>query len=84
MESTTVHISESILPHVETIVNKFGFKNKEEFFQEAIRDKVLELQKELFLKGSDTISERLKKKRITEKEILSDFSQRKHQRSNHY
>ncbi len=78
MKTTTLNISEEISPRVDVIVNEFGFKNKEEFFQEAIRDKILELQKKLFFKGSDEIAGRLRKKGIGEKEILDEFSKRKH------
>lgn len=73
MTTTTFDLSEDILPGVESIVTQFGFKNKEEFFQEAIRDKVLELQKKIFLEGTNQISKNLKKKGITEKEMLEEF-----------
>ena len=79
METTTLNISEEISPRIEVIINEFGFKDKEEFFQEAIRDKVLELQKKLFFKGSDEIAGRLRKRKISEREILDEFSERKHQ-----
>lgn len=79
MKTTTLNISEELSPRVEVIITEFGFKDREEFFQEAIRDKVLELQKKLFFKGSDEIAGRLRKKRISEKEVLNEFSERKHQ-----
>lgn len=79
MKTATLDVPEEILPRVDVIVSEFGFRDKEEFFQEAIRDKVLELQKKLFFKGSDEVAEQLRKKRVTEKEILDEFSNRKHQ-----
>lgn len=75
MTTTTIKVSDEIAPKIELIVNEFGFKNKEEFFQKAIRDKVIELNKKIFFRGSEVIANRLKKKRISEKNILSDFDQ---------
>ena len=49
-----------------------------EFFEEAIRDKVLELQKKSFITGSNKIADKLRKKSITEENILKDFGKRKY------
>lgn len=73
MATTTIKVSDEIAPKIEFIVNEFGFKNQEEFFQEAIRDKVIELNKKIFFRGSGVIANRLKKKGISEKDVLSDF-----------
>ncbi len=78
MTTTTIKISSDILPQVKSIVEEFGFSSEEEFFQEAIRDKILELQKQIFLKGSNQVAEKMKKKGVTETEILHEFNKRKH------
>ncbi|MFH1275664.1 MAG: ribbon-helix-helix domain-containing protein [Candidatus Woesearchaeota archaeon] len=74
----TIKISEEILPQVDSIVKEFGFETKEEFIQEAIRDKILEIRKKVFFEGTDKISENLRKQGISEKEILDDFNRFKH------
>lgn len=71
-------MSKELVPKVDAIVREFGFESKEEFFQEAVKDKVLELQKKLFFRGSDKISEELKKKKISETEILTEFNRKVH------
>ena len=78
MATATIEISEDIAPAIEQIVPEFGFTGKEEFFEEAIRDKVLEIQKKAFIMGSNKIADRLRKKSITEKSILNDFEKLKH------
>jgi len=44
-----------------------------EFVQEAIRDKVLELRKLRFFSITDKVAANLKKKNISEREILKHF-----------
>lgn len=78
MATTTVKISDELTPKVDNIIKEFGFKSKEEFFQEAIRDKILELHKRQFFKGSNKVAEQLRKKDITEEEIINEFNRQKH------
>ncbi|MBT4805188.1 hypothetical protein HON71_03375 [Candidatus Woesearchaeota archaeon] len=78
MATTTFNISDELLPSVNSIVKEFNFESKEEFFQEAVRDKVLELKKKLFFQGSNKIAENLNKKKIKEKDILNEFNKRVH------
>lgn len=78
MTTATLEVSEELLPKIQFIVEEFDFKSKEEFFLEAIRDKVLELQKKLFFKGSDKIAERLRERGRTEKDILGEFDKKIH------
>lgn len=77
MTEAIVHLAEEILPQVESIVKEFGFQSREEFVQEAIRDKVLELQKERFFTGTDEIRKQLQKKGIAEKEMIQEFERRR-------
>ena len=78
MATTTFNISDELLPSVNSIVKEFNFESKEEFFQEAVRDKVLELKKKLFFQGSNKSAENLNKKKIKEKDILNEFNKRVH------
>ncbi len=80
MGTATFVLSKELVPKVDAIVREFGFESKEEFFEEAVKDKVLELQKKLFISGSDKISEQLKKKKISEIEILTEFNRKVHSR----
>ncbi len=73
MTQATAQIPSDLTSEVNFIVQEFGFQNKEEFVQEAIRDKVLELRKLRFFSITDTIAAHLKKKRISEQEILQHF-----------
>jgi len=74
----TTSIPSDVASQVEEIIDTFGFKNQEEFVQEAIRDKVLELKKKLFIMGSDKIAAGLQQKGITEKDLFSDFMKKSH------
>lgn len=78
METASIELSEEQMPKVDEIVERFGFETKEEFFQEAIRDKILELQKKLFFEGTNKIAGKLQEQGITEKEIVKDFDKFKH------
>ncbi len=73
MTTATLRIPDDLTLEVNTIVQDFGFQNKEEFVQEAIRDKVLELRKLRFFSITDKIATNLKKKKISEREILQHF-----------
>lgn len=77
MTTTTVKIPDDLAPKIQTIEEIFGF-TKEEFVQEAIRDKVLELQKKIFFEGTTKIAESLRKKKITEGSILQNFEKIRH------
>ncbi len=73
MTQATAQIPSDLTSEVNFIVQEFGFQNKEEFVQEAIRDKVLELRKLRFFSVTDTLAANLKKKNISEQEILKHF-----------
>ena len=81
MTTTNVIIPEELMPQVNTIVKEFGFQNREEFVQEAIRDKVLELQKKIFFENTNKIAANLRKKKISENELLKNFDKVSHQKN---
>ena len=70
MTLTSLKLPVNLQFQVDSLVKEFGFETQEDFFKEAIRDKVLELQKKLFFQGSDRVAKGLKEKMISSKEIL--------------
>ncbi len=75
---TNIKWHEDLDPQIEVIIKEFGFPNKEDFFHEAVKDKIKELQKKMFFKGSDRVAEQMRKKGVTEKELLDEFDKFKH------
>jgi len=51
----------------------FGYKSEKEFIKDAILHRILELKKFDFLMRTEKIKKAMRKKGITEKEILRDF-----------
>ena len=78
MATTSVSVPDDLLLKIDGIVEKFGFNTKEEFMQEAIKDKVLELQKKVFFEGTSKIAENLKRAGISEKDLVGDFEKKRH------
>ena len=66
MTTTTITIPKELIPQVDDLIKEFGFDSKEEFFQEAIKDKVLELHKKVFFQETSKIAQHLHEKRVTE------------------
>ncbi len=73
-----IKIPEELISKVDTVIEKFNFKDQQEFVEEAVRDKILELQKKLFFEGSDEVAKGLAKNKVSEKEMLKDFDEFKH------
>lgn len=59
---TTIKITDDLLPKINQIKEEFGFQTTEEFVHEAVRDKLLELEKRVFFAGSNKIAANLQKK----------------------
>ncbi len=64
---------------VDKVVEQLGFSNREEFINEAVRERILELKKEEFVQRSDKIKEKLESKGISRKDILKDFEEKRSQ-----
>ncbi|PKP57688.1 MAG: hypothetical protein CVT89_04115 [Candidatus Altiarchaeales archaeon HGW-Altiarchaeales-2] len=73
METLTINIPKDLEIVLNHIVEKFGFKSKQEFVEAATKEKVLEMKKRLFFEISDEIAEGLRKRGISEEEILEEF-----------
>jgi len=54
---------------------EFGFANETEFIRGAVRDKILELKKLLFIQISTRVKSGLKEKGITEADLLKEFKE---------
>jgi hypothetical protein len=56
----------------------FGYESEKEFIEDAILHRILELKKFDFLMRTEKIKKAMRKKGITEKEILKDFERFRH------
>ncbi|MFO7992295.1 MAG: hypothetical protein R6U61_08415 [Thermoplasmata archaeon] len=61
----------------EKIASEWGFSSVEDFINEAVEERILQLKKYEFIERTDKIREELKKKGFTEKDILNDFEERR-------
>ncbi len=73
METVNVSISNDLEEGLDNVMSKFGFKSKQDFIIAATRDKILELKKQIFFDLSNEVAIGLKKRGVTENEILGDF-----------
>jgi SOS response regulatory protein OraA/RecX len=73
-------LSPKIKSEVLDILKKYGYESEKDFIEDAVARRILELKKADFLLKAKEIRERMKKKKITEEEILRDFDRFYHQR----
>ncbi len=57
------------------IISELGFEGNE-FIEEAVREKILELKRKRFFEISDKVASGLKDNKISQKEIIDDFEKR--------
>jgi len=62
------------------ILRKYGYESEKDFVEDAVARRILELRRADFLLKVKKIKEGMKKKKITEDEILRDFDRFYHQR----
>jgi SOS response regulatory protein OraA/RecX len=62
------------------ILRKYGYESKKDFIEDAIARRILELKRADFLLKVKEIREKMKKRKITEEEILRDFDRFYHLR----
>jgi hypothetical protein len=67
--------SEKTEKDMRMIVDEFGFDSEEEFVEEAVAEKILELKERIFFSISDQVRTALKSKGITAKQILKEFEE---------
>jgi len=71
-------LKEDLQVEVDKLVEELGFSGREEFINEAVESRVLELKKKKFIERSDWIGEKLKSKGLSKKDILEDFEEKRH------
>jgi len=72
-----ITLPEKMETDIAVLGKEFGFANESEFVRAAVRDKILELKKLLFMQISSKLAKKLKEKGLTEKEIVEDFLKRR-------
>lgn len=73
-------LSPKIKGEILDILRKYGYESEKDFVEDALKRRILELRRADFLLKVKEIRERMKKKKITEEEILRDFDRFYHQR----
>jgi hypothetical protein len=73
-------LSPKIKGEIFDVLRKYGYGSEKDFIEDAVARRILELRKADFLLKVKEIRERMKKKKITEDEILRDFDRFYHQR----
>ena len=86
METVTVKFQEDILKKIDKSITNHNFNSRTEFIREAIRDKLLELNKEDLIKRflnfrgkskkSTNYEENRKTREIASKELMEDLAKR--------
>ena len=70
-----ITFSEKTEKDIKMIVDEFGFNSEEEFVEEAVAEKILELKKQIFFNITDQVGAALKSKRITVNQMLEEFEE---------
>lgn len=70
-----ITFSEKTEKDIKMIVDKFGFDSEEEFVEEAVVEKIMELKKQIFLNITDQVGAALRSRRITMKQMLEEFEE---------
>ncbi len=68
-----IKISNRMASDLNEVVINFGFETDSEFIVEAIKDKILQLKKLMFINIINEVASGLKKKEISCVDILEDF-----------
>lgn len=68
-----INIPEAMEQDMVLLSEEFGFSNDTEFIRNAVRDKIIELKKLLFMQISTRTGKGLKSKNISEADLLEDF-----------
>ena len=60
---------------IKMVADEFGYNSEEEFVEEAVNEKILELKKQVFFSITDQIAAALRSKGITVKQMLEEFEE---------
>ena len=61
----------------EEMAEEWGFSSVDEFINQAVEERILELKKRTFIERSNKIKEGLSKKGFSKKDILKDFEEKR-------
>lgn len=70
-----ITLSEETEKDIKMIVDEFGFDSEEQFVEEAVAEKILELKKQIFFNITDQVGAALRSKGITAKQMLKEFEE---------
>ena len=73
-----VKLSPKIKGEIPPTIKDYGYDDEEEFIRDALRHRILELEKIEFLFRTEEIRKRMKERGLTEKDILADFQKFSH------
>ncbi|MBI2549091.1 ribbon-helix-helix protein, CopG family [Candidatus Woesearchaeota archaeon] len=86
MEVVTVKFQEEVLKKIDETIGEHNFNSRTEFFREAVRDKLAELDKEVLVKEflkfkgkadkKTTYEQNLKTKKEVSKELMVELEKR--------
>lgn len=68
-----VKLSPKIKREIPPAIKDYGYDDEEEFFRDALRHRILELEKIEFLLKTEEIRKRMKERGLIEEDILADF-----------
>jgi len=73
MMEKKIKFSEKIEKDIKMVMDEFGFDSENEFVEEAVSEKILELKKQIFFNITDQIATGLRSKGVSAKQILDEF-----------
>lgn len=73
-----VKLSPKVKREVSTTIKDYGYGSEKEFIEDALWHRILELKRAEFLAKVKKIREKIRKKGLSEKEILEDFDKFSH------
>lgn len=73
-----VKLLEKIKKELPFVVEEYGYKSKNDFFEDAILRRLLELKRDKFAPAIKDIKSAMKKRGLREKDVLKDFEKFSH------
>lgn len=69
----TVKLSKELEKEVSSAAKEHGYNSEKSFIEDTLKHRILLLKKDKFLAGAKRVRDALKKKGLSEKDILKDF-----------
>lgn len=73
-------LSKKVEKEARKAAEDWKFSSTEEFIEEAVEDRILELKEQKFKERTDKVKEKLREKGIKDKQILEDFEDKRNSR----